>query len=102
MIMVWWAHDGRLPEWGFPDVPEIDSGGFYPMFPYSHTLHRIKAHTQAVLENLTDPAHVQFVHQAGRRPSYGVSRSTASVSRRRSKCPTAWALGQRASRPTVK
>ena len=66
MIMVWWAHDGRLPEWGFPDVPEIDSGGFYPMFPYSHTLHRIKAHTQAVLENLTDPAHVQFVHGAGR------------------------------------
>ena len=68
-IVVWWDPDGGEPAWELPKLPELDSGDYYAMHPYSSVVHRVKAHTQACFENVCDPAHVPYVHGA---PAPGV------------------------------
>jgi nitrite reductase/ring-hydroxylating ferredoxin subunit len=69
MILAWWAHDGRDPEWEMPRIDDLEGGEYYPLHPYSSRMWSVKAHCQLVIENAADPAHVAYVHGAGAIPS---------------------------------
>ncbi len=62
IIVVWFDRDGQAPWWELPEVPELDSGRYYPMHPHSRMINRVKVHPQMIVENAADPFHVQFVH----------------------------------------
>lgn len=66
MVLVWFDRDGCGPTWQPPDVPELDSGGYSAMHPYSRMLNRVKVHPQMIVENAADPYHIAPVHHGDR------------------------------------
>jgi phenylpropionate dioxygenase-like ring-hydroxylating dioxygenase large terminal subunit len=66
MVAMWFDRDGCEPAWELPNVPELDSGDYYPMHPHSRMLNRVKVHPQIIVENAADPYHIAPVHHGDR------------------------------------
>lgn len=65
MIFLWYAPDGRDPDWQVPSVPEIASQEYYDFFPHSiKQWDAVRVAPQMAVENIADAAHFQFVHGA--------------------------------------
>ncbi|MCG8592387.1 MAG: Rieske 2Fe-2S domain-containing protein [Proteobacteria bacterium] len=69
MILMWWDSEGSPPQWQLPRFPELERDDWYPMLPFSGRSWEVKAHPQLPHENAADPAHVAWVHGAGRAPT---------------------------------
>ena len=52
--------------WALPDVPELETGDYYPLHPHSRMLNRVKVHPQMIVENAADPYHIAPVHHGDR------------------------------------
>lgn len=64
MVLMWWADDGRAPEWEPDVIPEAEEAtDFHPVGPPTTVVwNRKHLIPQAIVENLADPAHVKYVH----------------------------------------
>ena len=59
LLMLWFAQDGRGPEWQVPELPELAS----PEWTEPQRLHWVvKTRQQEMAENVVDPAHFRYVH----------------------------------------
>ena len=67
---MWHDLAGRPPQWTTEAIPELDSGGYFPVKADMRVVHRIKAHPQMIAENGADFYHVVKVHGAGEIPSF--------------------------------
>jgi len=72
MVLAWFDRDGCEPTWMPPDVPELETDGYYPLHPHSRMLNRVKVHPQMIVENAADPYHIEHVHH-GDRPAQTTS-----------------------------
>ncbi len=59
LVMVWFAEDGREPEWEVPELPEFASPDWTPP---QQLRWKVKSRQQEMAENVVDPAHFRFVH----------------------------------------
>jgi phenylpropionate dioxygenase-like ring-hydroxylating dioxygenase large terminal subunit len=66
MVLVWHDRDGRPPYWQPPEVPELETGDYYPLHPHSRMVNRVKVHPQMIVENAADPYHIAPVHKGDR------------------------------------
>jgi phenylpropionate dioxygenase-like ring-hydroxylating dioxygenase large terminal subunit len=66
MVLMWFDRDGAEPTWSLPEVPELDTGDYYPLHPHSRMLNRVKVHPQMIVENAADPYHIASVHHGDR------------------------------------
>ena len=66
MVLMWFDRDGGPPSWSPPEVPELESGHYYPLHPHSRMLNRVKVHPQMIVENAADPYHIAPVHHGDR------------------------------------
>lgn len=65
LVMAWFSGDGKPPSWEPEELPEALVGTHLPIYPHAFQLWEGEpVHPQALVENIADPVHVQFVHRS--------------------------------------
>lgn len=65
MVFIWHDATGGAPTWEPPTIPEWAEGEFYPLHPHCTGDWRNRpVAPQFLAENLADPAHQKYVHEA--------------------------------------
>ena len=59
-VYVWFHPENTPPQWGLPDLPELDDPNWTEP---RYTEHLVPAHVQDICENSCDPVHFQYVHR---------------------------------------
>jgi phenylpropionate dioxygenase-like ring-hydroxylating dioxygenase large terminal subunit len=70
MILVWYdAVDRATPTWTPPEIAQTNDPSFYPVSPATTTVWAgRRVSPENPIENLVDPAHLKYVHGAGKIP----------------------------------
>ncbi|MBO0879267.1 MAG: Rieske 2Fe-2S domain-containing protein [Mycobacterium sp.] len=62
LVLVWFDHTGRPPDFRPPAITEFEAREYYPVFPYGARQTTAKVVPQLLLENAIDFPHLEHVH----------------------------------------
>ncbi|MDB5970074.1 MAG: oxygenase KshA [Hydrocarboniphaga sp.] len=62
LVLMWYASDGRAPDYEPPIVPEFHDDAYYPVYPHGGIKGEANFPPQLLVENAVDVPHLKYVH----------------------------------------